>query len=52
MPERSRREFLSKSFKRAAYVAPVVWSISARQALAASGSASGGGPGPSLPNPE
>lgn len=33
----SRRSFLSKNIKRAAYIAPIVWSVSARTALAVSG---------------
>lgn len=53
----SRRGFLTGSIRRAAYVAPVIWSVSARQAMAGSdeGSAfstSGGSGNPSLPPPE
>ncbi len=33
----SRRSFLSKNLRRAVYIAPIVWSVSARTALAISG---------------
>ncbi len=41
----SRRSFLSKNFRRAVYIAPIVWSVSARTALAVTGLT----PGPSPP---
>jgi len=40
----SRRKFLSKSIKRAAYIAPIIWSISARTALAVTGLTDGPSP--------
>lgn len=41
----SRRSFLSKNLRRAVYIAPIVWSVSARTALAVTGAT----PGPSPP---
>ncbi len=41
----SRRSFLSKNLRRAVYIAPIVWSVSARTALAVTGLT----PGPSPP---
>ncbi len=41
----SRRSFLSKNLRRAVYIAPIVWSVSARTALAITGLT----PGPSPP---
>ena len=40
----SRRKFLSKNIKRAAYIAPIIWSISARTALAVTGLTDGPSP--------
>ena len=44
----SRRSFLTRNFKRAVYVAPIIWSVSARQALAATNVSGLSGP----PDPE
>ena len=38
---KSRRQFLSKNIKRAAYIAPIIWSLSARTALAVTGLTAG-----------
>lgn len=40
----SRRSFLSKSMRRAVYIAPIVWSVSARTALAVTGLTDGPSP--------
>ena len=37
----SRRSFLSKNLRRAVYIAPIVWSVSARTALAVTGLTAG-----------
>ena len=42
----SRRSILSKNIKRAAYIAPIVWSVSARTALAKTATGGGGPSGP------
>ena len=40
----SRRSFLSKNLRRAVYIAPIVWSVSARTALAVTGLTAGPSP--------
>lgn len=40
----SRRSFLSKNLRRAVYIAPIVWSVSARTALAVTGMTDGPSP--------
>ncbi len=40
----SRRSFLSKNLRRAVYIAPIVWSVSARTALAVTGLTDGPSP--------